>query len=107
MFFQIVLIFGAPWGRITHGGTQEGALPLRGRVLAAFSILALLFLAASVLSAAGFPGLSLPRWTAYAALFIQGASMLANWAMLSLAERAIWGAVTPIMLALSSYALLA
>lgn len=33
--FQVALIFGAPWGRITQGGAHDGPLALKGRLLLA------------------------------------------------------------------------
>ena len=41
--FQIALIAGAPWGRITQGGQVDGALPMQGRVIAVVSIGLLVF----------------------------------------------------------------
>ena len=53
MLFQFCLIFGAPWGRITQGGSHEGPLPVSGRAVAALSVFILMFMGASVTSAAG------------------------------------------------------
>ena len=52
--FQICLIAGAPWGRLTQGGTHPEALPRSGRVFAAISAVLLTLMAGSVLSAAGY-----------------------------------------------------
>lgn len=106
IFFQIALIAGAPLGRFTQGGAHEGALSLKGRVLAALSILVLGFMALAILSAAGFPGLGWPRWTAWVALGVQALSCLANWATPSVPERQFWGPMTTVMLAFAGYVVL-
>lgn len=106
VFFQIALIAGAPLGEYTQGGRHPGALPIRGRVLAALSIPVLLGMALAIVSAAGFPGLDWPRWTGWAAVAASGASGLANWATPSGKERALWGPVTAVMLALALYVMI-
>lgn len=99
--FQICLIAGAPWGRLTQGGGHAGALPARGRVAAGVSILLLLALAAGVASAAGLPP-GWPAWTGWTALGIQAVSTVLNWITPSPAERRLWGPVTAAMLALAA-----
>ncbi len=95
--FQIALIAGAPWGRITQGGTHEGALPRRGRCMAALSVVLLAGMACAILSAAGlWP--HWPSWTGWAALGVQAVSALLNWITPSPPERALWGPVTTAML---------
>lgn len=101
VFFQIALVLGAPLGRYTQGGTHEGALPLSGRIIAAVSIFLLIFMALSILSAAGFPGLDWPRWTGWTALGISTVSCILNWITPSKVERNFWGPVTTIMAALA------
>lgn len=60
--FQIALIFGALWGRLTQGGQTEGPLPLSIRLIAAASIPLLLGMTLAVLSADGnWP--FWPTWT--------------------------------------------
>jgi hypothetical protein len=98
--FQICLIAGAPWGRLTQGGGHPGALPASGRVFAAVSVVLLTLMAASVLSAADI-GLLWPRWTGWATLGIQGLSTLLNWVTPSRPERLLWGPVTAAMLAMA------
>mgnify|MGYP003571113002 CR=1 FL=1 len=100
--FQLCLVAGAPWGRLTQGGRHEGSLPAPGRIAAALSIGLLVCMAAGISSAAGlFP--HWPAWTAWAALAVQAPSMLANWATPSRAERRLWGPVTTLMLGLAVY----
>lgn len=95
--FQLCLIAGAPLGHLTQGGRGSGPLPVKGRVFAGVSVLLLLFMGASVMSAAGMrPGW--PEWTAWVALAIQTFSTIANWATPSRAERRIWGPITSVML---------
>lgn len=101
VFFQIALIAGLPLGRYTQGGQHEGALPLSGRLIAAVSIPVLLFMALSILSAAGFPGLDWPRWTGWVALGVSIVSCILNWITPSQEERRVWGPVTTIMAGLA------
>ena len=95
--FQVALILGAPWGRVTQGGQVEGPLPPRGRIIAALSIVILAGIALALLSADGrWP--NWPRWTAWAALAVLFVSTVMNWITPSAAERKLWG---PIMTAMS------
>jgi hypothetical protein len=98
--FQIALILGAPWGRITQGGQHEGALPLTGRLAAAMSVVLLLAMALAILSAAGgWP--AWPRWSGWAAAALNGIVMALNWATPSAAERKLWGPITSVMFVLA------
>lgn len=101
IFFQIALIFGAPLGRYTQGGRHEGALPASGRLIAAFSILLLVFMAVSILSAAGFPGLDWPRWTGWVAFAVSCISCVLNWITPSDVERRVWGPIMSVVAALA------
>ncbi|WP_425098446.1 hypothetical protein [Tropicibacter sp. S64] len=103
VFFQIALIAGVPLGAYTQGGQVEGALPVRGRVIAALSIPVVILQALAVLNAAGFPGLGWPRWTGWAALTLACGTCVLNWITPSLRERAVWGPVTLVMAALAGY----
>lgn len=97
--FQIALIFGAPWGRLTQGGANEGPLPTKGRVLAGVSILILIGMGGAALSTAGnWP--NWPVWTVWPALAVQALSCLANWVTPSKPERRLWGPITTGMLVL-------
>lgn len=99
--FQIALIAGAPWGRLTQGGGTEGALPVRGRVAAGMSGLLLAAMALAILSAAGmWP--NWPVWTGWAAVALQAVSTILNWITRSTAERRLWGPTTTVMLVLAS-----
>ena len=51
--FQVVLVFGAPWGAYTQGGETEGALDTSGRVIAAVSCVILLVMASAILARVG------------------------------------------------------
>ncbi len=101
VLFQIALVFGAPWGRLTQGGRQDGALSPSARALAALSVGVLVFLALAILSAAGFPGLGWPRWTGWVALVLTLLTTMANLATPSEPERRLWGPVTLVMSALA------
>ncbi|MBO6898592.1 MAG: hypothetical protein JJ868_14565 [Shimia sp.] len=95
--FQFALIFGAPWGRITQGGTHEGALPLSGRIAAGISVFILLGMAFAITSAAGWWP-QWPLWASWGALTVQGLSCVANWITPSQPERRLWGPITSLML---------
>ncbi|MFK8075686.1 MAG: hypothetical protein AB8B84_03805 [Granulosicoccus sp.] len=99
--FQICLIAGAPWGRITQGGTHSGALPPFNRLLAAFSIILLIGMAGSILSVTE-DWLNWPAWMSWTALVIQAISTLLNWVTPSRPERILWGPITTTMLILAS-----
>ncbi|CUH80266.1 hypothetical protein [Tropicibacter naphthalenivorans] len=103
IFFQIALIAGAPLGEYTQGGQQKGALNAKGRIIAAVSIPVLAFQGFAILSAAGFPGLGWPRWTAYAALSVSVITMILNGITPSARERAVWFPVTTVMAGLAAY----
>jgi hypothetical protein len=102
VLFQVCLIFGAPWGQITQGGRYEGPLPVGGRVVATLSVPTLIFMAASIISAAGLVP-NWADWTAYAAIAVQALSTTLNWITPSQKERFLWGPITSIMLLLAAY----
>ena len=102
VLFQLCLIFGAPWGQITQGGRYEGPLPVGGRVVATLSVPTLIFMAASIISAAGLVP-NWADWTAYAAIAIQALSTTLNWITPSQKERLVWSPITSIMLLLAAY----
>lgn len=98
--FQIALIFGAPWGRITQGGQNDGPLPISGRLVAAASIFILLGMALAVLSADGrWPGW--PSWTLWIALAVNALSMVLNWITPSKQERRLWAPIMTVMFLLA------
>ncbi|KNG94258.1 hypothetical protein [Pseudaestuariivita atlantica] len=98
--FQIALIAGAPWGRLTQGGAHDGPLPLSGRIAAGVSILIIAAQALALLSLVGFWP-HWPAWTAWVAVIVQTVSCGLNWITPSPRERALWGPVTSTMLALA------
>ncbi|SIN78194.1 hypothetical protein [Vannielia litorea] len=98
--FQIALILGAPWGRITQGGQVEGPLPRSGRIVAAVSIALLIAMALAILSADGrWP--AWPSWTGWAAVAMNGVMTVLNWITPSPAERRLWGPITTVIFALA------
>jgi hypothetical protein len=103
--FQVCLMAGAPWGRLTQGGGQEGALPASGRVAAGVSIALLVFMGAGITGAAGLPP-QWPPWTGWVALSIQAVSTLLNWITPSVPERRLWAPITSVMLGLAAYVVL-
>jgi hypothetical protein len=96
ILFQIALILGAPWGRLTQGGGVEGALPVAGRIAAGLSAILMVAIAAVPLSVAGV-GPPLPRWTAYLAMAIATLAVIANVMTRSRAERQLWAPVAACM----------
>ena len=103
--FQICLIAGAPWGRLTQGGRVDGALPVAGRVGAFISIFLLTAMAWAVLSAANLAP-AWPGWTSWTALGVQTLSAILNWITPSKPERMLWGPVTTLMLLLVAFVVL-
>ena len=98
--FQIALIFGAPWERLTQGGKHDGALPRRGRFAAAASIILLILMGAAILSVAGYwPNWS--RWNGWVATGVSAVSCILIWITLSAAERLLWAPITTVMLGLA------
>ena len=94
--FQIALILGAPWGRVTQGGQTEGPLPTSGRLVAAASIFLLVGMALAVLSVdGGWP--NWPSWTIWVALAVNAVSMVLNWITPSKEERRLWGPIMTVM----------
>ena len=94
--FQVFLILGAPWGKITQGGRWPDVLPVQGKFIAFVSIFILIFMAMVSLSAAGLV-FELPVWTIWAAIGIQSVSMVLNWITPSIPERRLWGPITTVM----------
>lgn len=98
--FQIALIFGAPWGRITQGGQTEGPLPRSGRIVAAASILVLVGMALAIQSAEGhWPGW--PSWTGLVAVAVLAVSTILNWITPSAPERRLWAPIMTVMFVLA------
>ncbi|MEM9224297.1 MAG: hypothetical protein AAGB11_18110 [Pseudomonadota bacterium] len=103
--FQIALIAGAPWGRLTQGGRHGGALPVSGRVAAGISIVILLGFGLAILSASGgWP--NWPRWTGWLTVSLQALVALANCATRSKAERRLWAPITTLKLLLAGAVML-
>ena len=100
--FQLCLIMGAPWGKITQGGRNEGSLPVSGRLAAALSVPILFFMGASITSAAGLVP-NWTGWTAYLAIAVQALSTTLNWITPSKPERILWGPLTSIMLLIAAF----
>jgi len=105
MLFQVCLVAGAPWGRLTQGGSHSAALPAPNRVIAGLSIILLTLMAGSMLSAAdNWP--HWPRWMGWAALGVQAISTLLNWITPSRVERLLWAPITTTMLVLAGLVML-
>lgn len=98
--FQVCLIAGAPWGRLTQGGFHPGKLPIPNRIAAGFSIVLMLALGMSIVSAAGYWP-NWPIWTGWIALATAVVSAIMNLLTPSKPERLLWGPVTLAMLGLA------
>lgn len=99
--FQIALILGAPWGRLTQGGQTDGPLAMTGRIAAAVSIIVLGLAALSVISSDGFWP-NWPQWTAWVSFAVLSVSMIMNWITPSAPERRLWGPYTTVMVVLAA-----
>ena len=97
ILFQLCLIAGAPWGRLTQGGKTDGSLPTSGRIAAAINILLFAAMSLAILSAAGYWP-NWPIWTGWTTLTIQAVSAILNWITPSIQERKLWGPITIVML---------
>ncbi len=104
IIFQVCLIAGAPWGRLTQGGQYVGVLPPSSRVAAGLSVLILACMAAGIASAADMAP-HWPRLSAYVALGLQVVSTIVNWITPSRAERRLWGPINTAMLGLAAFIL--
>ena len=104
MLFQFALAGGAPWGHLTLGGRNTGALPPRLRIAAVLQALVLLALGMAVLARAGlaFHAFAGPaRFLVWGAVVVSGMSLTLNLTSKSIWERRIWVPVTLLMLASS------
>jgi hypothetical protein len=103
--FQIALVLGAPWGSITQGGFDTGALETQGRVTAAVSAV-LLFAMAQITLAVDGEGLFKKlnaralRVFAWISTGYSGLGVLVNLASPSLAEKLIWVPVVGVVFVL-------
>jgi hypothetical protein len=97
ILFQICLIAGAPWGRLTQGGFNSEKLPKRNRILASFSIFLMLAMGLSIVSAVGYWP-DWPIWTGWIALATTVVSAIMNLLTQSMPERMLWGPITLAML---------
>ncbi|MCC1492294.1 hypothetical protein [Cognatishimia sp. F0-27] len=88
--FQVALVAGAPWGRLTQGGQVAGRLPKTGRVLAAVSFVVVALQAAAILSVAELVALDWPRWAGWVSVGVTALSTVANALTPSRAERRLW-----------------
>jgi hypothetical protein len=103
--FQFALIAGAPWGHLTQGGRQHGALRPAAKGFAAVSIVLIVLMVLAILSANGtWP--YWPRFTGWLALGPMLLTTVANWISPSRSERLLWGPVSLIMLGSAVVALI-
>ncbi|MBK7908689.1 MAG: hypothetical protein IPJ78_19370 [Gemmatimonadetes bacterium] len=93
--FQLALVAGAPWGRLTQGGRVDGPLPPGARAVALFSAALLaVFIHMIRARAASPPRFARAVWgvVAYCAV-----GTVANAITPSAAERALWLPVVSLM----------
>lgn len=99
--FQIALVCGAPFGDITLGGKYRGSLPLRVRVVPAFSACLLAGFAVVVAARAGlaFPALAaVSRTLVWIVVAYCVVGVFANFFTPSPRERKVWLPVVSLML---------
>jgi hypothetical protein len=106
VFFQVALIGGLPLGAWTQGGRYRGALPLRGRLVAAVAVPVHLFQGLAIVSAAGFPGMGWPLWTGWVAFGTSVIVAVLSGFSPSGEERAVWLPVNVVKAALVGYVML-
>ncbi len=102
--FQVALVLGAPWGRLTLGGRFSGRLPTRIRGVAAFSALLLVFFILIVLSRAdvALPALlPMARIAIWPVIAYSAIGVVLNSITKSRWERILWVPVTLLMLVCS------
>lgn len=97
--FQTALILGAPWGEITQGGRQRGALDPKGRILAGISIPIIIFQAAAMADAGGLLSLDLARGWGWLAVGICVLTLVLNLITPSRKERMLWAPIAALMCA--------
>jgi lysylphosphatidylglycerol synthetase-like protein (DUF2156 family) len=103
ILFQLALIAGAPWGDLTQGGADPGALSPASRVTAGVSAVLLAAMALGLLARAGVgPLAKAPRSVvtvlARLATVYAGIGLVLNLITPSAAERALWAPVTAVIL---------
>ncbi len=102
VLFQVALVFGAPWGAYTQGGSVHGPLPASGRAVAALSAGLLMLMAGAVLARVGLgPMRSAPRRLVTVLAWFTAAysvvGVLLNLATPSAKERLLWAPVTGLL----------
>lgn len=100
-FFQIALACGAPWGRLTWAGKYPKRLPVRVRIVAAFSAGLLIAFALVVEVRAGVvatPWQNLSRSLIWLVVAYCGAGTIANAITPSKWERILWLPVVVVLL---------
>lgn len=93
VMFQLAVAGGAPWGHLTQGGRQPGALRASGRVMAAVSAALLVVLSSIVLARGGLLGdgwQEPARPWAWLVVVFSALTVFANAASKSKWERALW-----------------
>ncbi len=108
--FQVALILGAPWGRLTQGGGTSGPLGASGRIVAAVSVVILAVMASALLATTNMgPMRRAPRGVITTIVWItviySGLGVVMNAASPSWGETLIWVPVTLAGFILSTIAL--
>lgn len=108
--FQVALILGAPWGRLTQGGGTAGALGASGRLVAAVSVVVLAVMASALLATTNVgPMRRAPHGVITTIVWItviySGLGVVMNAASPSWGETVIWVPVTLAGFILSAIAL--
>jgi hypothetical protein len=103
--FQVALVLGAPWGAYTQGGGTDGALDTSGRLVAAFSCVLLLVMAAAILARVGEGPLEraparLVTALAWFTTVYASVAVVLNLATESSSERAVFGPIAILLFVL-------
>ena len=102
--FQLALVLGAPWGEFTLGGRWPGRLPVRGRWMAALSLLLLVVFSVMILARVGLGPARLEAWSrpgAWGVVAYCALGSVANALTPSRRERRLWLPAVLCMLGLS------
>lgn len=105
VIFQLLVMFGAPWGEYTQGGGTSGSLTTSGRAIAALSVVVLCAMALGILARAGRGPMRNhnPRIVTVIAWFAtvySGLAIVVNLATPSQVERMIWAPFSIVMFVL-------
>lgn len=89
VLFQLALVAGAPWGRLTQGGSHPGMLPVPGRLVALLSAVLLVWFAWGMVE---------QNWVGWFATGYLVLGLVMNSLSKSKVERMLWVPVIAVLL---------